>query len=140
MDTCLINAGNFAAGFGDTLTSGFGLTDLLGLPSGTAYARQLLGWDDVVQRESAAYGGGAVGGEVWGMAAGGAGLARKLGHEVMFAYYKHGRGIGVTLKSGGKRVFGLDWHRFNYKGVTVNRPHYHCGPTKSQINKHKPWQ
>jgi hypothetical protein len=53
------------AGFGDTLTSGFGLTYLFGLPSGTEWIRQQFGVDDVVDKCSGWYTGGKYAGYAW---------------------------------------------------------------------------
>jgi len=58
-----------------------------------------------------------------------------------FMYYKRAKGIGMSIKKGGIRKFGIDWHRFTLNGKQVNRPHYHRGKLKSQIEKkHRPWQ
>ena len=71
--------GDFSAGFGDTLTSGFGLTDLFDLPSLTEYIRGQMGTDVYVNKCSGSYTGGEVAGEIWGVAAGSAGVARSAG-------------------------------------------------------------
>jgi uncharacterized protein RhaS with RHS repeats len=72
----LIDASNVSAGFGDTLTSGFGLTNLMGLPSLTQFARQQTGADSVVNQFSGAYELGEYGAYAWGVAFGAAGGAR----------------------------------------------------------------
>lgn len=59
---------------------------------------------------------------------------------IRFMKYPNAGGAGVNIFRNGKRVFGVDWHRFKLNGKMVNRPHYHRGPTKSQMSKHRPWQ
>ncbi len=66
---------NFAAGFGDQITSGFGLSNLFGLPSLTEYAREQMGTDKYVDKCSGFYKGGEIAGDVWGVALGGAGAS-----------------------------------------------------------------
>jgi len=68
MDEFLRDTGNISAGFGDTLTSGFGLTHLVGIPSLTEYIRQQMGVDDAVNKCSGAYTAGKIAGYAWGVA------------------------------------------------------------------------
>jgi hypothetical protein len=129
------DAANLAAGFGDTLTSGFGLFD----KSLTELAREALGSDDVVDKCAGVYTAGKVAGYAWGAAAGGAASARAAGWTVQMGKYPHGGG-GLNLLKNGARKFGLDWHKFKLNGKTVNKLHYHLGKTKNQMKKHRPWQ
>ena len=69
-DDFLKKAADFTAGFGDTLTSGFGLTNLAGLPSGTEAVRRAFGTDSVVGKCSGSYLAGEVAGYAWGFLAG----------------------------------------------------------------------
>lgn len=131
---------NFASGFGDTLTSGFGLTHLFGVPSLTEAARTMSGTANLVDKSSLAYAGGEIAGEAWASIAGPAAAARGLGWEVVFNRYAKAGGGGVNLLRNGARRFGLDWHRFKVNGKMVNRLHYHLGKTASQMKKHRPWQ
>lgn len=62
-------ASDFSAGFGDTLTSGVGLTYLFGVPSLTEAIRGAIGVADVVDPCSSAYFGGQIAGYAWGLAA-----------------------------------------------------------------------
>jgi RHS repeat-associated protein len=78
-DEFLEDASNFAAGFGDNLTSGFGLTRIVGLPSFTEYVREKVGINDVVNKCSAAYTGGEIAADVWLVAVTAAGGARTVG-------------------------------------------------------------
>jgi hypothetical protein len=70
---------NFSAGFGDTLTSGFGLTYLWGVPAGTESIRSLLGSNESVNKCSGFYTAGKVGGYAWGLGFGTTATARGLG-------------------------------------------------------------
>ncbi len=70
--TTLEKTGDYAAGFGDTLTSGFGLTHLFGFKSGTEYARDWMGTNDYVSHDSGQYLAGQVSGYVWASAMSGA--------------------------------------------------------------------
>jgi RHS repeat-associated protein len=54
--------------------------------------------------------------------------------------YPNAGGGGINLLKHGERTFGLDWHKFKLDGKMVNRPHFHRGPTKSQMKKHRPHQ
>lgn len=53
--------------------------------------------------------------------------------------YQHGGG-GFNIFRSGKRIFGLDYHKFKLAGKMVRRLHYHLGRTASQMAKHRPWQ
>ncbi|OZB75628.1 MAG: hypothetical protein B7X29_10195, partial [Halothiobacillus sp. 13-55-115] len=120
---------DFSAGFGDTVS--FGATD---------WVRDQMGVNDAVDKCSGAYTSGTYAGYGWGAGLGGAGLARSAGWSVNFNRYKNAGGGGINLMKDGARKFGVDWHRFKLNGNMVNRPHYHSGPTKSQMKKHRPWQ
>ena len=135
---------DLSAGFGDTLTSGFGLTHLFGVPSLTEWVRSqwnenLLDGQDPVDPCSGYYKAGEWTGNAWGIAFGAAGGARAAGWTVRFSKYQHGGG-GMNILRNGTRRFGADWHSFKYKGKMGRKPHYHRGPTKSQMKKHRPWQ
>jgi RHS repeat-associated protein len=132
----LSKAANFSAGFGDALTSGFGLFDT----SLTELAREQFGSNDSVDKCSDAYRYGGYGADAWAMAFGTAAVARGLGWTVSFDKYRKAGGGGINVLKDGARRFGLDWHRFKLNGTMVNRPHYHSGATKSQMKKHRPWQ
>jgi hypothetical protein len=54
--------------------------------------------------------------------------------------YKNVGGIGVNIFKNGKRKFGVDFHKINYKGVEKARLHYHRGNSKRQRNKHRPYE
>ncbi len=69
-DWNLHGAGNYAAGFADTLTSGFGLTHLAGLPSLTEAIRVLDGTAGLIDTGSGWYNGGVWSGRLWGVATG----------------------------------------------------------------------
>jgi RHS repeat-associated protein len=56
---------DFSAGMGDVISSGFGVTHLLGLPPLTKYLRKKIGVDDVVDPCSGYYKGGELTGHVW---------------------------------------------------------------------------
>ena len=66
---------------------------------------------------------------------GGAGSART---SLRFLRYPNAVGGGINVLRDGQRVFAIDWHRFKLGGRMVNRPHFHAGPTKSQLGKHRP--
>lgn len=125
---------DFSAGFGDTLTSGFGAFDT----SLTEMAREALGSNDAVNKCSSAYNYGGYGADAWGALFGSA--AGAAGWVVSFDKYANAGGGGLNFLKDGVRKFGLDWHRFKVDGKMVNKPHYHSGPTKSQMKKHRPWQ
>ena len=130
---------DFVAGFGDTLTSGFGLTYLFGLPSGTEAIRGL--WEEafdlpnVVDPCSKSYKAGKYGAYAWGVAFGGALAAKAAGYEVVFWRYPNAHGIGMNILKQGDRIIGFDWHRFKSLGEMVNRLHIDI-PGKI---KHWPW-
>ena len=91
---------NFYAGFGDTLTSGFGLTYLFRVPSFTQWLRRLTDADDVVNRRSLAYAMGQAGGHIWALTLGGAILAEwaampGLGNA-SYQFENLARGLGST--------------------------------------------
>ena len=144
LDWDLVGAANFSAGFGDTLTSLFGLTELADIPSLTeAIRRQVkIGGVDVnvVDKCSAAYAAGGWSADALGLMGGAASLARALGWELTFNWYPNAKGFGINLLKDGGRKFGLDWHRFKLNNDMVNRLHYHLGKTASQLSKHRPWQ
>jgi hypothetical protein len=133
---------DFTAGFGDTITSGFGLFD----SSLTEMARESIndsfGIDanGAVNQCSGYYQGGKYGAYAWGAGFGAASAARFAGWSVNFNKYKRAGGFGINVLSKGQRKFGADWHKFKLNGNMVNRPHYHTGKTKSQMKKHRPWQ
>jgi uncharacterized protein RhaS with RHS repeats len=82
-DKSLVDAGNIFAGFGDTLTSGFGLSYKIGFPSMTEAIRDELteeGFGDNVNKHSVAYSVGRFGGYAWGTYAGAGQLARVQPH------------------------------------------------------------
>ncbi len=82
--TAIAQVGNFAAGFGDTVTLG-----------GTRYARQLMGSDHVVDPCSWAYFGGDIAGTILPMFIGGAGAARgalAMGGKSGSVFARFGRG------------------------------------------------
>ncbi len=139
-DDVINSAANVAAGFGDKLTSGFGLTDLVGLPSLTEAVRDGFGVDDFVNQCSTSYISGEVLGDLWGLAGAGGARAAQKGITVTFNWYPKARGIGINVLKKGERLFGLDWHKFKLGGKWTNRLHYHLGKTKSQMKKHRPWQ
>ncbi len=53
--------------------------------------------------------------------------------------YRHGGG-GINLRKNGIRRFGIDRHGFKYNGEWKTRTHYHRGPNRSQMGKHRPYQ
>lgn len=53
------------AGFGDSFSSGFGLTSVLGQPSPTEYVRELLGANDAVDKSSGWYKAGELANDAW---------------------------------------------------------------------------
>jgi hypothetical protein len=133
VDDILEPIGNISAGFGDTLT--FGLTD---------WIRGFTPGSSMVDRTSGYYTAGQLGGEGWFLAVGGGGIsaARSAGWRISAGYYPKAKGVGINLKRHGKRVFGLDWHKFKLNGKMVNRPHYHRSfeGHGGSIKRHRPWQ
>jgi hypothetical protein len=93
--------------FGDTLTSGFGLTDLLGLPSLTEAAHNWTGSNQSVNTCSGFYTAAEVGAYAWAVAFNALGYAR--GHDFAF------RGGKLRFAQWGNRT-GHPTGRF---------PHYH---------------
>jgi RHS repeat-associated protein len=128
-DDFLQDASNFSAGFGDTLTSGFGLSYLFGLPSLTEAARRELGVNDVVDPCSGSYKGGKIAGYAWGVAFNAAGYA--TGYEFTV-------GRNLRIAPWGNRT----GHPYG------ELPHYHrriVGPDGSTvpgggIRWHRPWE
>jgi RHS repeat-associated protein len=135
IDTGLRIGADFSAGFGDTLTSGFGIAGLLGLPSATEAARSLFPGGDPVSACSLAYQLGGYAGDAWGVAAGGALVARRAGYEVWLRRYPKAGGGGMGIDRLGKNLIRLDWHPFKQGGKMLNRPHVDI-PGKA---KHWPW-
>jgi RHS repeat-associated protein len=122
--------GEALVGFGDTVS--FGLTGLY---------RSEAGLSNTIDEESGAYLTGQVAGVAHGVALGGAAAARAGGgYSVIFRRYPRAGGGGMTVEKSGRRVFGIDWHKFKLGGKEVNRPHFHSGATKNQLKKHRPWQ
>lgn len=70
-------------------------------------------------------------------------LSGQYGTTIRLLRYPNARGAGITVYRNGKRVFGIDWHRWITRGGrTVNLPHYHRrfpGPGGG-IRWHRPWQ
>lgn len=62
------------------------------------------------------------------------------GWSISLGRYKRAGGGGINVFRNGKRILGLDWHKFKLNGKMVNRPHYHRGSTKNQLRKHRPWE
>ena len=62
------------------------------------------------------------------------------GYTLKVWRYKNVGGIGVNIFKNGKRKFGVDFHKINYKGVEKARLHYHRGNSKRQRNKHRPYE
>ena len=100
IDTALESAANFSAGFGDELTSGFGLTDLAGLPSLTEAARGLFPGGDPVNACSLGYSLGGYAGDALGIAVGANRGFRPGGFLNNNRYLRVGWG-----RKGGDRVF-----------------------------------
>jgi RHS repeat-associated protein len=130
----LKTAADLTAGFGDELTSLFGLFD----KSLTELVREYLDWN-AVDENAGAYTFGEWLARAYGVVATGAIAAELAGWRVTFDLYKHGGG-GINLLKEGIRKFAIDWHPFKIAGQWVNRLHYHIGKTASQMSKHRPWQ
>jgi RHS repeat-associated protein len=126
---------DLSAGFGDGIVDvlSFGYVEL-------GDVRQRLGIDGGVDECSWIYRGGHFAGATSGVVLTGAALAKVAGWTVSFDRYRKAGGGGINVLKSGARKFGLDWHRFKVNGRMVNRPHYHRGPTKSQMGKHRPWE
>jgi len=122
---------DFSAGFGDTLTSGFGLTNLFGLPSLTEAARKGLNSNGVVDPCSGAYKGGELAGYAWGIAFNASGYATgyefTIGKNLRIAPWGNRTGNPYgELPHYHRRIFGpdgrvvrngsIDWHRPWQKG------------------------
>ena len=99
---------NFWAGFGDFLSSGFGLSYLFGIPSFTEWARIQTGADFVVERNSILYSTGAIAGNfvagsiVGGLAvnAGKAGIAALIKYSNTISGFASGS-VGGYISSEG---------------------------------------
>jgi hypothetical protein len=101
----LDNLSNLSAGFGDTLTSGFGLINILGLPSGTEAIRNIWNkniWSapDQVCQCSGWYSGGKWGAYTWATAT--VGVAGLYGGSSSVYYAGNGaraiaEGLGTTI-------------------------------------------
>jgi RHS repeat-associated protein len=92
---------NFWAGFGDSLTSGFGLTEMLGVPSLTELVRIALGVN-VVSICSSAYSAGGWASVLWSLAAGPAGGLNGGARSVFYSGYDAGAfhassGLGIRI-------------------------------------------
>jgi len=120
---------DFSAGFGDALTSGFGMAGLFGLPSLTEAARKGLNVNGVVDPCSGSYKGGELAGYAWGIAFNAAGYA--TGYELTI-------GKNLRIAPWGNRT-GNPYGEL---------PHYHrriIGPDGSTIHGggirwHRPWE
>jgi RHS repeat-associated protein len=134
LDQILGSASNFAAGFGDTLTGLFGLTDLVGLPSLTDALRDKWGLNDFVDKCSEAFRNGEYGAYGWLAAATLAGghayltknIPQNLTHFTTPAGYEAIMAEGVIRPGAG--LFG--------KGVyatTVGRPLNLFVPNASRV-------
>lgn len=101
-DNFLYDSGNFFAGFGDTLTSGFGLFNT----SLTQIAREHLGSDDIVNKCSDTYTAGKLSGYAWGITAVGVTSASILNNGIIIngtrviQIHKHTLSMNI-LKSAG---------------------------------------
>jgi hypothetical protein len=67
--------------------------------------------------------------------------ASKAGISIAAHTYPAARGAGITILNKGKKVFGIEWHRFKIPsgkrgvlGKKVNRPHI-----DTPNRKHWPW-
>jgi len=115
-DSLVQSAGNFSAGYGDTITSLFGLTYLVGVPSMTEYIRQQNDFDSVVEKNSGAYCGGKLAGYLWGAAAVGAGSLNAGSQTVLYsgegalnvALAEKGSGLILAETIGGKVLNYID--------------------------------
>ena len=119
------DASDLAAGFGDTLTSGFGLAYLFGLKSGTEYVRDWMGTSGYVSGCSGWYTAGKIGGYAWGIAYSAA-LARAATQGI-------GRAVGTGVPSRIKgwtshgldrQLYGRDWQGVRIEAIedAVNNP------------------
>jgi hypothetical protein len=70
---------------------------------------------------------------------GGAVALVRTGYVLKVWRYKNGGG-GVNIFKNGKRRFGVDVHKINYKGVEKVRLHYHRGPSNRKMKKHRPYE
>ena len=128
-------SGDFFAGFGDTLTSGFGLFDT----SLTELARRALGSNDFVNKCSGWYQGGGLAADVWGMAIG-AGAVGKLstqGGKVLLRKPTGGWRLRALAKRGSSKrpSYGvLEWNKVlrveshptaRWMPSWMSRPHMH---------------
>jgi len=135
LDAALFGSASLAAGFGDTLTSGFGLSHLLGLPSLTEATRGLMDTDEAVDKCSGAYEAGKYSGYVWGVTFLIAGTAEALGYQIVFRAYPNAGGGGISLLKDGTRIISADCHAFKLAGKEVFRPHIDI----RGVVKHWPW-
>jgi RHS repeat-associated protein len=121
VEDLLYDASDISAGFGDTLTSGFGLLDT----SITERARRALGVDDVINRCSGFYSVGKVGAYAWAAATSGASGARLAGWQTRVGVHGAHHSFGPlgklahlqlnywrigTSGSGGAWRIPLPWH------------------------------
>jgi RHS repeat-associated protein len=81
-----------------------------------------------------------------GMAKIGSNEGLQLGkYNVKMDSYPNAGGGGLNLRDATlsnnpakQRIFGIDYHKFNYNGVEKPRLHYHSGSSQ-EIKTHKPW-
>ena len=110
------DASNFSNGFADTLTSGFGLTDLLGLRSLNQYIHKGMGTDDLVDPCAGLYNAGQWAGDLWGAAIGPVGSLNAGARSVFYSgegaleAARLGKGAGMLLEDtlGGRALKALD--------------------------------
>lgn len=95
-------SGDFFAGFGDTLTSGFGLFDT----SLTQMAREYLGSDGMVDKCSGSYAAGKWGAYAWGVTTAGAAAASALNNGIIIngtrvlQVHKHSLSMKILQNAG----------------------------------------
>ena len=109
-------ASDFSNGFADTLTSGFGLTNLLGFRSLNQYLHRWMGTDDFVDPCSGLYSAGQWAGDLWGTAIGPVGSLNAGARSVFYSgkdaltAARLGKGAGMLLEDtlGGRLLKALD--------------------------------
>jgi RHS repeat-associated protein len=126
-DDFLRDAGNFSAGFGDTLTSGFGLTYLFNIPSLTEVIRNGLGGNNTVNPCSIFYRSGEISGYAWGVLFNTAGYATgyefTVGRNLRFAPWGNRTGNPYgELPHYHRRIAGPDGSTIPGGGIRWHRP------------------
>jgi hypothetical protein len=114
----LKNISDFFAGMGDEISSGFGLTYILGVPSLTEQFRKRRGYNDIVDKSSEAYKTGALAGELTSWYLAGTFFFRPFTHSLQtITHWNTQANISAGIIGPWAMVGGRSWRNYFFSGI-----------------------